>query len=72
MRVVTANMTPKQLLKAARKEHPKASKQDIVRAAFYALIANVDAEPDKASKLQAFALSERAFDSEISESTWKE
>lgn len=33
MRIVTPDMTPKQLLKAARKEHPDASKKDIARAA---------------------------------------
>jgi hypothetical protein len=57
--IVTPEMTPRQLLKAARKKHPKASKKDIVRAAFYSMIAHSDAAPNKASQLQAFALSER-------------
>ena len=38
MRVATSNMTPKQLLKAARKNHPKASKKEIAQAAFYSII----------------------------------
>ena len=35
MRVVTPDMTPKQLTKAAMKEHPNASKKDIACAAFF-------------------------------------
>lgn len=35
MRIVTPDMSPKQLVKAARKAHPKASKKDIARAAFF-------------------------------------
>jgi hypothetical protein len=34
LRVVKPDMTPKQLMKAARKEHPHASKKDIAQAAF--------------------------------------
>jgi hypothetical protein len=61
-RTATPEMSPKQLIKAVRKEHPKASKKDIVRGAFYALIAHADREPEKARHLQAFALSERNSD----------
>jgi hypothetical protein len=59
LQIVKPDMTPKKLLKAARKKHPKASKQDIVRAAFYTIIANADAEPEKSKKLHEFAMSER-------------
>jgi hypothetical protein len=59
LRIVQPDMKPKQLLKAIQKAYPKASKQDIVRAAFFAIIANADAEPERARKLQAFALVER-------------
>jgi hypothetical protein len=52
-------MTHKQLFEAVRREHPKASKKEIVRAAFYALTLCSDAEPDKAGRLQDFALVER-------------
>jgi hypothetical protein len=59
MRVVTPEMSPKQLLKAARKEHPKASKKDIARAAFFSIIANAEEDHGKAKNLQAFAIAER-------------
>ena len=59
-KVVTPEMTPKQLMKTVRKAHPKASKKDVARAAFYSLIANADhLDPAKSKKLQAFAISER-------------
>lgn len=58
-RIVTPNMTPKRLLKEAMKAYPKASKQDIVRAAFYAVISGADDEPEKSKELHAFAMSER-------------
>jgi len=59
MRIVTPDMTPKQLIKVARREHPDASKKDIVRAAFFSIIANADQDHGKAKKLQAFAIAER-------------
>lgn len=52
-------LTPKEMLKAARKAHPKASKKEIVRAAFASLIAVADHDSEKALKLQDFALKER-------------
>jgi len=55
-------MTPKELLKAARKAHPDASKKDIVRAAFRSLITVADTDAEKAVLLQNFALAERAVD----------
>ena len=55
-------MTPKELLKAARKAHPDASKKDIVHAAFRSLITVADDDADKAAILQNFALQERAVD----------
>ncbi|MER8628493.1 MULTISPECIES: hypothetical protein [Mesorhizobium] len=59
MRVVTPDMSPKQLVKAAKKEHPGASKKDIARAAFFSIIANADQDVGKARNLQAFAIAER-------------
>lgn len=53
-------MTPKELLKAARREHPDASKKEIIRAAFHSLIAIADSDADKALILQDFALKGRA------------
>jgi hypothetical protein len=55
-------MTPKELLKAARKAHPSATKKEIVRAAFRSLITVSDTDADKAAMLQDFALQERAVD----------
>ena len=55
-------MTPKELLKAARKAHPDASKKDIIRAAFHSIITVADSDVDKAVILQNFALQERAVD----------
>jgi hypothetical protein len=48
MRIVTPDMTPKQLIKAARREHPDASKKDIARAAFFSIITNADQDHGKA------------------------
>jgi hypothetical protein len=55
-------MTPKELLKAARRAHPDASKKEIVRAAFRSIITVADSDADKAAMLQNFALQERAVD----------
>ena len=59
MRIVTPDMYPKQLVKAAQKAHPKASKKDIARAAFFSIIASADQDIGKAKNLQAFAIAER-------------
>lgn len=50
----------KELIAAVREKHPKASKKDIVRAAFYALTSTVEGDVERAHRLQDFALSERA------------
>ena len=57
--VAAPDMTPKQLVKAVKKKHPKASKKDIVRAAFYAVLSQADSRPQVTGQLHAFALSER-------------
>ncbi|AGB46485.1 hypothetical protein LB516_17905 [Mesorhizobium sp. CO1-1-7] len=64
MRIVTPDMSPKQLVKAAQKAHPKASKKDIARAAFFSIIANADRDIGKARNLQAFAIAERTQQSD--------
>ena len=48
LQIARPDMKPRQLLEAARKAHPEASKQDIARAALYAIISRADAEPEKA------------------------
>ncbi|WP_287138440.1 hypothetical protein [Mesorhizobium sp.] len=47
------------MIKAARKEHPNASRKDIARAAFFSIIANAEEDHGKARNLQAFAIAER-------------
>ncbi|RUU00646.1 hypothetical protein EOD23_22960 [Mesorhizobium sp. USDA-HM6] len=64
MRLVTPDMTPKELVKAVRKVHPDAKKKDIARAAFHAIIANADQDLGKSRNLQAFALAERTQQAE--------
>lgn len=60
--LVRPKMTPKELLKAARKAHPDASKKEIVRAAFRTVIAAADTDAEKALLLQDFAIKERGVD----------
>ena len=57
--LASSKLPRKEMLKATRKAHPKASKKEIVRAAFASLIAVADSDTDKALKLQDFAISER-------------
>ncbi|WP_287309759.1 hypothetical protein [Mesorhizobium sp.] len=47
------------MIKAARKEHPNASRKDIARAAFFSIIANAEEDHGKARNLQASAIAER-------------
>ena len=59
LRLATPDMKPKKLFKAVREEHPEASRKEIVRAAFLAVITASDANPEAAARLQDFALGER-------------
>ncbi len=61
-RLAKPKSTPKELLKAVRKHHPDATKKAIVRAAFYSIIANADADPEASKNLHDFAMAERAAD----------
>jgi hypothetical protein len=67
LRLASPDLKPKKLIKAVRKEHPKASKKEIVRAAFMALIVHADHDPEKTKRLHEFALAERAGDDEPGE-----
>jgi hypothetical protein len=51
---------PKDLMHAVREKHPQASKKEVVRAAFYALIDSHGADPEHVKGLHAFALNERS------------
>jgi|GEM_PF-1577640 len=53
-------MTPKTLRAAVRERHPEASKKDVVRAAFYALIDARSQDGQTLDALHRFALAERA------------
>ena len=62
LKLAQPKMSPKELLRLARKAHPEASKKDIIRAAFHSIIRVADSDTDKAMLLQDFALKERAVD----------
>ncbi len=59
VKLARPGMSHKQLIEAVRREHPSASKKEIVRAAFYSLITSADGDVSKANQLQDFALAER-------------
>ena len=62
MKLARPKMSPKELLRETRKIHPKASKKEIIHAAFASIITVVDSDIDKALVLQDFALKERGAD----------
>lgn len=49
LREVRTDITPKKLMEAIRKAHPDASKKEMIRAAFYALIANAEQHSESLS-----------------------
>lgn len=59
-RLAQPGMKRKELIASVRERHPKASKKDIVRAAFYALTSAVEGDTERARRLHDFALNERA------------
>lgn len=56
---IARDITPNQIICAVRKAHPEVTKKEVVRAAFYALIAHADSHPEKVSALQHFAITQR-------------
>ncbi|WP_143012291.1 hypothetical protein [Methylobacterium phyllostachyos] len=64
-------MTPKALRAAVRERHPEASKKDVVRAAFYALIDARSQDGQTLDALHRFALAERAPSDEPAEAIGK-
>jgi hypothetical protein len=62
--LATPEMKPKKLFEAVKAKYPGASKGDLVRAAFLAVISQADADPSKADRMQAAALAERSTDPE--------
>ncbi|MCJ2122614.1 hypothetical protein [Methylobacterium sp. J-077] len=62
--VAAPGMSPKALRAAVREKHPDASKKDIVRAAFYALIEEPSQDLACLAELHGFALVERMSEDE--------
>ncbi|MGV8954514.1 MAG: hypothetical protein ACOH2M_25685 [Cypionkella sp.] len=59
LKLATPGASPKDMLRQARKLHPKASKKDIIHAAFVSLIGAADHDIEKSVALQNFAITER-------------
>ncbi|KMO28248.1 hypothetical protein ACQVP2_23040 [Methylobacterium aquaticum] len=53
------NLKPKELIAAVRKQHPDASKKEISRGAFLAMIQAADGDPDRARRVHEMALASR-------------
>ena len=62
MSVTHQGMKPKEIIASVRGQHPKASKKEIVRAAFYSLTETGPEPDDKVKHLHDFALTERGDD----------
>ena len=52
---------PTELLKAIRKEHPKAMKKEIMLAVFAVMIDLAESDPAKAKRLHSFGISQRGI-----------
>ncbi|MCJ8517926.1 hypothetical protein ABID21_000550 [Pseudorhizobium tarimense] len=57
--LATPGMTPKELLRAVRKHHPRASKKQVTRAAFYALIISAEQGSQHAKDIHGVAIRTR-------------
>lgn len=58
-RLATPGMKPKDLISAVRKEHPGASKKEVSRAAFYAVILASEDQSGKVGDLHELAVQTR-------------
>jgi hypothetical protein len=58
-RLATPGMKPKDLIAAVRKEHPHASKKDVSRAAFYAVIIASEQKSNRVTDLHDIAVQTR-------------
>ena len=59
IRLAQPGLSSKDLLKEIKKLHPRASKKDIIKAAFSSLIDVAGTDGDKAVRLQDLAMAER-------------
>ena len=57
-------LKPKDLIAAVRKKHPDASKKEVSRAAFLAMIQAAEGDPDQAHRMQELALASRGTGSD--------
>lgn len=62
--LATPGMKPKDLVAVVRQQHPNASKKQISRAAFMAMILAAEADPERARRVQELALAARSHDDE--------
>jgi hypothetical protein len=53
-------LKPKEIIAEVRRQHPKASRKDVVRAAFYALIEDGGQGGDQSQLLHELAITQRA------------
>jgi hypothetical protein len=58
--VARPGLKPKEIIAEVRGQHPKASRKDVVRAAFYALIEAGGEGGDKSRVLHELAITQRA------------
>jgi hypothetical protein len=58
--VAKPGLKPRDLIKAVLQTHPKATKKQVVRAAFYALVSERKVDDGTAAILHDFAITERA------------
>ena len=59
LKLATPNISPREMLRQAKRLHPKASKKEIIRAAFSSLIVSADKDIEASLTLQNFAITER-------------
>lgn len=57
--IARPGLKPRDIVKAVRETHPKATRKQVVRAAFYALTSEKKVDDGAAAVLHAFAISER-------------
>lgn len=59
VRVVSEHRDPKTTIQAIRRIHPKASRKQIIRAAFSVMIERSESDAEASRDLQSFAISNR-------------
>ncbi len=65
-RLAKPGMKPKDLVVAVRKEHPHATKREVARAAFYAVILASEQDSNRMTELHHIAVDTRNSDDDTS------